>query len=608
MIAVITDKASIAKQIAQALSIDATTGNEGYFQGRGFTLVWTEGETVSLSPPEDYGKIRLAKDGLPFIPETFALAVRKKKTARGTVVTDKTAVKQLNIIKKVFDESESIIAATDFEEAGELLFRRIYAYLECKKPFQRLWINSLTLNSIREGFKNLGEGAIYDNLYAVADCRTKADYLINFNAGRAFGMATGLVSHPPGREQTPTLAILCKRYHERRNFVPSLFFEHRISLEKDGLFLPLALPCAMKNRRNAEKIYEYLKTFPAAQVTGVETRSRIQPAPLLYNLTALQKDANERYGFSAAGTMEIARKLYEAKLISHPLTESRRIPENVFETLPKILRQTAVYCQMTDKQGFTDMEKPDRRSVTEGNTPPAGHHALIPTGIYSGYLPKDEKTVYEMIVCRLFEAFAPNCKKEVIRVEAVVGNLVFESEQSRILTQGWRTIQNREEDREKDEAEENAVFPVFTEGETVPISGWNLLTRKTLPPPFYTEASLLSAMEEAGLGTSATRARVIESLLSCGYVERQGQNLVPTEKGLVAHNHVKDMKIADIELAGGWEKTLTNIREGKQNAGTFMTVIEIFTGQVTEEILSLNPTRDFKFRIDRSKPGRKKKG
>jgi DNA topoisomerase-3 len=608
MIAVITDKTGFARQIAQALNIDATTENEGYFRGHDFTLVWTGGELISLSPPEEYGTNRLTGNSLPCIPDTFSFDIRKKKTAKGTVITGKSAVKQLNIIKKVFDESESIIVATDFGEAGEWHFRRIYTYLDCKKPFKRLWINFLTPNSIREGLKNLAEGSPYDCLYAVADCRAKADYLMDINASPAFGLATGLVNRPLGRLQIPVLAMVCKRYRERRNFISTLFFEHRISLGKDGLFLSLALPCTMKNRRNAEKIYEHLKTLPAARVTKVENRNRVQPAPKLYNLTALQKDANERYGLSATQTLEIARKLYERKVISHPLTESRYIPEDIFSTIPKIIRQTAVYCKMKDKPDLIDMENLNRRSVKEENTQLTSHPALIPTGVYPGYLPKDEKNVYEMIVSRMFEAFAPDCKKDVIRVEAAAGNLVFESNRSQIIVPGWRAVQNREEDREEDEAEANDIFPVFTEGETVHISGWNLLTRKTLPSPLYTEANLLSEMEKAGLGTPSTRASIIESLLSCGYLEWQGQNLTPTEKGQVVYHCVKDMQIADTGQAGGWERMLADVGRGEQNADTFMTAFKIFTGQVTEEILSLNRTKDFTLRGERSKPGRKKKG
>jgi DNA topoisomerase-3 len=593
MIAIITDRAGTAKQIALSLNMDVTAENEGCMQGHGFVLMWTDGELVTLSSPENYGKTRLGKDDLPFIPETYSLAVCKTKTVKGTVITNKSAAKQLNIIKKAFDECESIIAATDSGEAGELLFRRIYEYLECKKPFRRLWINSLTSKSIREGFDNLTEGALSDNLYAAAACRAKAGCLIHFNASRAFAIATGLVSHPLDREQTPALAILCKRSRERRNFTSARFFEHRISLGKDGLFLSFALPCTMKNRRNAAKIYESLKAAHTAQIIKVESRLRIQPSPTLYNLTALQRDANERYGLSAAQTMGIARKLYEAKLISHPLAESCYIPEDIFKNISGIIRQAAAYCKMKDRLENIDPEKPNRRSA--GNADAWGHHALIPTGIYPGYLPKGEKTVYRMIVCRTLEAFAPDCQKEVMRVEAATGNLVFESKQSRIITPGWRAVQNREEDREEDEA--NDIFPVFTEGETVPISGWNLLTKRTLPPPLYTEAGFLQTMEAAGLGTSATRASVIETLVSCGYIERQGQNLVPTEKGTVVHNHVKNMKIADAGLSGSWEKTLADIGEGKQTAGTFITLIETFTRQVTDEILSLNRTKDFTVRF-----------
>jgi DNA topoisomerase-3 len=608
MVAIITDRVIIAQQIASALDMDVTTENEGYFQGYGFTLVWISGELVSLAPPADYGKNYLNKDDLPFIPEPFSLTVCKRKTARGIVVNDKTAVRQLHTVKKIFGECESIIVATDAGKAGELSFRRIYSYLQCEKPFRRLWLNSLTAGAIREDLKNLAEGSLFDNLYAAADCRAKADYLINFNASRAFGVATGLVSHPLGREQTPALVILCKRHYERRNFVSTRFFEHRITLGKDGLFQSFALSARRKNRRKAEKIYEHLKTFPVAQVTKMEKRSRIQPAPLLYSLTSLQRDASERHGFSAAKTMEIARKLYEERLISHPLTDSRHIPEAVFETVPKIIRQTAGYCGWPDKVRFMDWENLNLNSVKDANSHPANHHALIPTGIYPGYLSKEDRTVYEMIVSRTLETFAPDCRMEFIDMEATVNNLVLVSGKSRIIAPGWRSIQNREEDREQNESGEKDSFPQFAEGETVHISGWNMLTKKILPPPLHTESSLLQAMEKAGLGTFATRASIIETLLSCGYIERQGQNLIPTEKGLAVHSHVKNMKIADAELSGSWEKTLANIRDGKQNPDTFMTMIEIFTGQVTEEILSLNRTKGFTLRLDRSKPSRKKKG
>jgi DNA topoisomerase-3 len=580
MIAILTGKQTVAKQIAQALDIDMKTGNGEYFYGRGFMVAWASGEPVTFLPPEDSGRNRLAKSGLPFIPEAFTLSVRKKKTQKGWVA-DKAAVKQLELIQNIFNGCSSLIAATDASEAGELVFRNAYAFLNCSKPFKRLWLNSLAANAIREGFKNPKESSLYDNLYAAAGCRVKADYMVKFNASRAFSLATGLANHPLGRLQTPTLAMVCKRFFEHRKFISTRFFEHRISLGKDGLFLHFTLGRSGKSKRKAEKTYAYLKTFHTALVTKVEAQTVILPAPELYNLAALQEDANLRYGFSAAQTLEIAWKLYEGKFISHPLADSRSIPENIFHTIPKILRQTAAYCGLADSLQLMDWENLNRRSL--GDMDASTHHALLPTGVYPGYQPKNSKLVYNMVAARTLEAFAPDCEKEAMRVEAAIGNLVLESKQSRVTVPGWLAVQNRGEGK----AEGNAAFPAVEEGETVQISGWNLITKKTLPPPLYTEASLLAAMENARLGTSETRTTVIEALFENNYIERRGQNIVPAEKGLVVYNCVKDMRIASVEQSGGWERMLSGVACGKQDAETFMAAFKIFTRQVTEEILAL---------------------
>lgn len=608
MIAIITDSMAVAKQIALVLNMDISSGEDGYFRGRGYTVTRVDGTLVSLPAPEDYGKHRLAKDGLPYIPETLTPAVRKKKTQKKQV-TDKTAVKHLNIIKDIFDECESIIVATDAGEAGELTFRHIYSYSGCEKPFKRLWPDSLTTGAIREGFRNLKEGSLYDNFFAMADCRAKADFLISVNAGHAFGLAAGLAGSPLGRLEIPVLAMVCRRYREHRKFVPARFHECRITLEKDGLLRSFALPVSLKSRRQAEKIYGRLKAFHTAQITKVETRRRMQPAPALFDMASLQADAYIRYGFPIQKTFEIARKLYEGRLISHPLTDSRHIPDDLFSSIPKILWQTAVYSGLADRPESINMESLNRGSVRSDNNPPATHHALIPTGVYTGYLPKEDRIIYRMIAGRTMEAFAPDCQKEVTRVEATVGSLVLVSEKSKVTAPGWRSILSREEDREQDEAGENDAFPLFTEGETVRISGWNLLTGKTLPEPPYTEASLLLAMEEAGLGTAATRASVIESLVTCGYAERRGQYLIPAEKGQAVYNCLKDTRIADVQQAGGWGRMLAGIGRGKQTAETFMATLKIFTRQTTEEILSLNLLKKpvSKPECPKPAPGKRKK-
>jgi len=600
MIAVLTEKPSVAKDIAQVLNIDTKPEKEGYFEGRGFMITYAFGHLVSLSLPEDYGKSRLEKADLPFLPNLFGLTVRKKKSKNG-MITDRSAARQLEIIRKVFDNCTGIIVATDSAREGELIFRYIYSYLDCKKPFKRLWINSMTNQAIREGFRNLREGALYDNLYAAADCRAKADYLIGINASAALAHATGIVNNSLGRVQTPTLAMICKRYLEHRKFVSSFFYEHHLSIEKGGLLRKFTGNCSTENKPEAEEKYDCLKTCKTARITKVENESRMQQSPLLYDLTALQKDANNRYQFSAEKTLDITQKLYEAKLVSYPRTGSRYIPEDVFDTVPKTIRFAANFCGMADALRIMDWENLNRHSVDDSKI--TDHHALIPTGVYPGYLPKDEKIIYEMIVSRTLEAFAPACKKEFTTVEAVLGGETFESKKSRILFPGWRAVLNREEDREEDEAGVNDGFPEFTEGETCPVSACSIVTRKTLPKPLFTEASLLSAMQSAGkqltseeqrealkdcgLGTPATRAAIIETLLSRDYIERSGRNLVPTEKGIVVYNCVKQMRIADVELTGNWEKVLADISRGEQNPETFLKAIEIYARQVTDEILSI---------------------
>ena len=586
MTAIITDRASIAKQIALALNIELKTGSEGYFQGRGYTVVWMPDELVSLAQPEDCGKKRLAKNDLPFIPKPFVLSLRKQKTGKKpAALTDKTALKQLEIIRKIFNDCQSIIAATEPNEQGELNFRRMYAYLQCTKPFRRLALHSLTLKAIGEGFKNLRESALYDNLYAAADCREKADYLIKINASNAFSLSTGMANRSLGRIEMPVLAMVCKRFAEHRKFISKRFYEHGITLEKDGQLRRFKVPGKIEKKKKAEKIYQQLKNFREVHIIKTAVQSAVQPAPMLYNLTELQKEASVRYGFSASKTMETARKLYEEKLISYPLTDSRRIPESVFSGIYKIIRQTAAYCELADRLEVIDQSNLNRRSV--GDVHISEPHALIPTGVYPPCLSKDGKLIYRLIAGRTLEAFAPDCVKEITSVEAACGNRKLESQLSEILCLGWRAILNREEDREENELKADDILPAFTEGETVRISGWNLLTKKTLPKALYTEASLSAEMENSCLGTPQTRAEIIETLLSCNYMERRKQSLIPTEKGQVVYNCIKDMRIADMELAASWEKMSAEIREGKQDADTFMRAFEIFVKQATEEILNM---------------------
>jgi DNA topoisomerase-3 len=598
MIAIIAEKPSVAKDIARVLNV--TGAGNGYLTGNGYMITWAYGHLVSLSLPEDYGKNRLSVGDLPFIPNPFALTIRKTKTPKG-MATDKTAAKQLKVIQKVFEQCDSIIVATDAGREGELIFRYIYSFLECKKPFKRLWISSMTDKSIREGFVNLREGHEYDRLYDAADCRAKADYLIGINASNALGIASGIVNNSLGRVQTPTLSMICKRFLEHRSFETSYYHQLHITLKKDGLFRTFTDTEKVEDAMEADRIYEHLKTCSEAQVTKVETKNEQQQPPLLYDLAALQKDANNYHGYTAGKTLEIVQKLYEAKLVSYPRTGSRYIPEDVFAAIPKLIALPGRFCGFENYVKTLYFEHLHPHSVN--NEKITDHHALVPTGVTPHYLEKEDKTIFQMIVGRTLEAFSPVCEKELTRIEATCGGRNFESKKSRILFSGWRSVFGRQEDREEDEAGENDAFPIFGENEIAPISGWNLVKRKTLPKPFYTEATLLSAMENAGrlleseeqrkalkdcgLGTPATRAAIIETLLNRDYIERSGRSLLPTKKGLVVYNCVKTIRIADVELTGYWEQMLASIGQGEQQAETFLSAIEVFTRQITRDVLSL---------------------
>jgi DNA topoisomerase-3 len=566
-------------------------------------------ELINLAQPEDYGIIRFLKKDLPFIPMPLSCIVRQRKTARG-MRADPSAVRQLENFRRIFGRSEQIIVATEPGEKGELTFRRLYAWLGSDKPCRRLWLHSILPVAIREGFRNLKDSARYDNLFAAADCRAQADFLLGVNASAAFSLTAGIAGCRLGRLQTPVLAMVCKLLLEYRKFVPAPFYRLSWTLEKDGFFQQFAIPQSGMDKETAERMYANLKTCKTARITKADAQSRVQPAPLLYSLTALQMDASTRYGLPAQKTMELARQLYERNLVSYPCTDSRYMPASLFASIPKLLRQTACYSEFTDCLDLFEWRNLNRRSV-EDNEPSDLHHALIPTGVYPGFLSGDSKTVYRMIIARTLEAFAPDCLKEETQMEAVAGDSVAVSNTSQIIFKGWRAVLNRNEDREKDEADGHFNMPaslndslfdtladpipghseIFAAGEEIPVSGCSLVAGKTPFPTLHTEATLLEAMERNSLGTPATRASIIETLIEWQCIERRGQFLRPAEKGLVIYNCTKDMRISSMEQATDCERMLMDVSRGIQRPEAFLKVMEIFTRQATEEILTLNTAK-----------------
>lgn len=598
MIAIIAEKPSVGQDIARL--VGATEKKDGYMAGNDYLVTWAFGHLVSLAMPGTYGYTRTPEEKLPMIPDPFQLVIRQYKSDKG-MATDPVATKQLRVIDEVFSKCDSIIVATDAGREGELIFRYIYTYLGYTKPFRRLWISSLTDDAIHEGLANLRDGKEYDSLYEAADCRAKADWLVGMNASRALATVSGTTNSSIGRVQTPTLAMICARFRENRDFIPVDYWQLHITLQKDGDFRQFRYTENIATKQAADELYHRITSDMQAVVTKVERKRGFQAPPLLYDLTALQKDCNVHLDLSAEKTLAVAQSLYEKKLISYPRTGSRYIPDDVMRQVPELLKQIISMKEFREYGGGFDMSALTTRSVNAKKV--TDHHALIITGIRPGTLDEKEQAVYRMIAGRMLEAFSPKCEKETLTVQATADGLDFRSQTTSVVVPGWRGVFNRTEDKEEDEESTNKGTAEFSESETVPVAGRSLSQKKTTPKPLYTEATLLAAMEtagrhvtdeeareaikELGIGTPATRAAIITTLFKREYVERSGKALVPTEKGLNLYEAVRKMSVADAALTGNWEKTLLQIEQHKLAVETFMRSITAYTRQVTEEVLSI---------------------
>ena len=466
MKAIIAEKPSVGMDIARV--VGATEKKDGYCIGNGYMVTWALGHLVSLALPGTYGYTKTAADDLPMFPEPFRLVARQIKTAKG-MVTDITANKQLKTIDEVFSKCDSIIVATDAGREGELIFRWIYDYLGYTKPFQRLWISSLTDEAIREGMENLRDGSDYDSLYAAADSRAKADWLVGMNASRALAIASGSANNSIGRVQTPTLAMICARFKENRNFVSTPYWQLHITLKQGEAHRQFVHPEEFKDKETAGTAYRKITSGSVATVTKVERKRTFQQAPLLYDLTTLQKDCNIHYDLTSDKTLSIAQALYEKKLISYPRTGSRYIPEDVMAHIPSLLEKVVAMPDFKEYGDTLDFSGLNTRSVD--NAKVTDHHALIITGIAPQELSEAESAVYTLIAGRMLESFSPPCEKESLVMECTCEGMDFRSRSSVIISPGWRSVFRRKEDRDKDEPEGNEGTAEFDENDAVPVTG-----------------------------------------------------------------------------------------------------------------------------------------
>lgn len=604
---IIAEKPSVAKEIAHI--VGAGKREEGYMQGNGYYVTWAFGHLVQPAMPETYGMKGFHAENLPVIPDPFVLVPRQVKTENG-YKPDAGVLAQIKIIGKLFDSSERIIVATDAGREGELIFRYLYAYLGCKKPFDRLWISSLTDSAIREGLANLRNGKEYDNLYHAAKARSEADWLVGINGTQALTIAAGRGTYSVGRVQTPTLGMVCERYWEHKRFESKPFWQvHFGVVDADsGNILKFTSANRWTDKATATDIYNKVKDTGSAIITKVTTKRKVEKAPLLYDLTTLQKEANSQHGFTAEHTLSIAQKLYEAKFITYPRTSSRYISDDVFATLPKLFKNLENHSEYGEKVKLLPCsEDYSKNSVNAAKV--TDHHALLITENAAIGLFKDEKIVYDMILCRMIEAFSADCIKDITSVSAQVDHEIeFGISGSIIRQTGWRALSLKEKNSKKDKNADTTdnevkeqVIPNWQEGQHITFSGCTITEGKTKPKPLHTESTLLAAMETAGkeivddtmrqamkdsgIGTPATRAAIIETLLKREYMVRQQKKLVPTEKGLALHSVVKNMAIANVEMTGKWEAELAKIERGEASADGFTHSIEGYTREITAELL-----------------------
>ncbi|AKU70572.1 type IA DNA topoisomerase [Prevotella fusca] len=590
---IIAEKPSVARDIVRI--VRATSKQDGYLEGSGYLVTWAMGHLIALAMPEAYGFSTYKREDLPIRPNPFQLVVRQVRKDK-EYISDPAALKQLKVIRSCFDKADRIIVATDAGREGELIFRYIYSYLNCHKPFDRLWISSLTDKAIREGLSNLKPGNSYDNLYYSAKARSEADWLVGINASRALSIARK-GGYSLGRVQTPTLAMVCRRYIENRDFSSVPYWKLSVLTEKEDLSLK-AIGCKdYESEASAQTALAALRSQSQLTVETVTRKVTHTAPPLLYDLTALQKEANRRHGFSADKTLSIAQSLYEKKITTYPRTGSRYISEDVFEEVSALLR----------KIGETLPTPLNRHSVD--NTKITDHHAIIPTGETPLGLSADETTIYQMVVNRFVEAFSPNSEEERMQVRFTDGTNIFTWKACRQISLGWKAVQKgKEVEAEKKEDSDEQILsslPNLTEGEVLSLVNADITEHKTKPKPLYTEATLLSAMEnagkevedaeskkamaECGIGTPATRANIIETLILRDYIRRDKKSIIPTEKGLAVYEIVKDKKIANAEMTGSWELALAAIEAGKMPSDKFSQGINSYVSTICEELLSLTP-------------------
>ena len=564
----IAEKPSVAKEIANILG--AKIKKDGYFEGNGYRVTWTFGHLCTLKTPDEYTPKwkKWNLNTLPMVPERFEIKL----------IRNKGVSKQFKIIKSLIDNCTEVINCGDAGIEGELIQRWVLKKAACKKTIKRLWISSLTEEAIREGFKKLKDASDYDLLYAAGNARAIGDWLLGMNASRLYTLkyANGKGVLSIGRVQTPTLALIVQRHIEIEHFTPERYWELK-TIYRDVLFS--ANGQRFKKKNEVEKIVEIIKNSNFTVTSFTRKKGKEQPPPL-FDLTSLQVECNNKFGFTADNTLKIVQKLYENKYITYPRVDTKFLPWDVYPKIPGILKGLKSYEEIVEpllKNSIRKSKKVfDDKKITD-------HHAIIPTGVHAHKMtPQDEK-VYDTLTRRFIAAFYPDCIVSITIVLGEVKDVKFKAKGKQIIEDGWRVVYPKQE--KKDDTKEAQIIPVFEKGETghhkPEIHG-----KETKPPKPYTEATLLRAMETAGkqvddeelrhlmkengIGRPSTRGNIIETLFKRNYTVRAKKNILPTGTGIQLIGTIESELLKSVELTGIWEKKLRQIERGEFDAGVFL--------------------------------------
>lgn len=582
----IAEKPSVAKEIARILQ--ANTRKDGYFEGNGYQVTWTFGHLCTLKNPEDYTTDWKAwrMNYLPMVPPRFGIKL----------IDNNGVEKQFNTIKKLFDECDEVINCGDAGIEGELIQRWVLTKAECKKPLKRLWISSMTDEAIKEGFERLKDGKEFDCLYSAGNARAIGDWLLGMNASRLYTLkyANGKGVLSIGRVQTPTLALIVRRFEEIQNFVSKPFWEIKTNYRNvifnstNGRF---------ESVEEAARVIEEIKAN-LFEVVSFEKKKGNEAPPKLFDLTALQVECNKKYSFTADETLKYIQSLYEKKMVTYPRVDTTFLPTDMYPKIEGILKNMEPYSNFTAPLLGKPIKKSkkifDDAKITD-------HHAIIPTGIRPSGLIPEEKRVYDLIARRFIAAFYPDCIVSNTTVIGEVSTHEFRATGKVILEDGWRVLYPKKETEKEaeSEADEEQIMPQFVKGEKgehIP----DLLEKQTQPPKLLTEATLLRAMETAGkqveddelrelmkengIGRPSTRANIIETLFKRRFVVREKKNLVPTQTGIQLINTIQNELLKSAELTGMWEKKLRQIEKGEYDPKLFLDEMKEMVSNLVAEV------------------------